>query len=72
MPLFHALDIHVNGQPISWEEPRSVSSLLAELGLADKRVAVEINGEIVARSRHDSQLVQPGDRLEIVQAIGGG
>lgn len=50
----------------------SVAVLLDELGLAGKRIAVELNGEIAPRSQHDAITLQPNDRLEIVHAIGGG
>jgi len=51
---------------------RSVADLVAELGLAGKRIAVERNGEIVPRSRHADTMLAEGDRLEVVGAVGGG
>jgi sulfur carrier protein len=50
----------------------TVEAVLLVLGLAGKRIAVEKNGEIVPRSRYASTPVAPGDRLEIVGAVGGG
>lgn len=50
----------------------TVAALLGELGLTGRRIAVERNGEIVPRSRHDTEALAPGDRLEIVVAVGGG
>ncbi len=50
----------------------TVSRLLQEAGYAGRRVAVEVNREIVPRSRHDAHELSEGDRVEIVQAIGGG
>jgi sulfur carrier protein len=49
-----------------------VSSLLDAAGYAGKRVAVEVNLEIVPRSVHATHLLADGDRVEIVHAIGGG
>ncbi|MEO7727422.1 MAG: sulfur carrier protein ThiS, partial [Burkholderiales bacterium] len=46
--------------------------LLEQLNLADKRVALERNGEIVPRGRHADELLADGDTLEIVVAVGGG
>lgn len=66
------MDILLNGDTVRVETGTSVSSLLAAQGLADRRVAVEVNGEIVPRSRHDAHMLQAGDRLEIVHALGGG
>ena len=51
---------------------RSVDDLVAALGLAGKRIAVERNGEIVSRSRYATTTIERGDRLEIVAAVGGG
>lgn len=62
----------VNGQPMEIREGMTVSELVETLGLAGRRIAVELNGEIVPRSRHEQQCVAAGDQLEIVHAIGGG
>lgn len=62
----------INGKPMNLSAGATVADLLRELGLADKRVAVELNGEILPRSRHAEQRIATGDSLEIVHAIGGG
>jgi sulfur carrier protein len=66
------IQLTINGQPRALPAPLSLAQLLREEGLADKRIAVERNGEIVPRSRHAEVQVSPGDRLEIVVAVGGG
>lgn len=66
------IQVTVNGSPHSLERPLDVSSLLARLELAGKKVAVERNGEIVPRSLHAQTVLADGDRLEIVVAVGGG
>lgn len=66
------MDIELNGEPAAIAEHASIAALLATQGLAERRVAVEVNGEIVPRSRHDTHALQPGDRVEIVHALGGG
>ncbi|NIP17359.1 MAG: sulfur carrier protein ThiS [Xanthomonadales bacterium] len=66
------ISIYVNGKEESVEKDVSVTELLARYGLADRRVAVELNHEIVPRSRHADTRVNDGDRIEIVHAIGGG
>lgn len=50
----------------------SLATLLDELGLSGKRLAVEKDGQIVPRSRHEHTLIDAGCRLEIVVAVGGG
>ncbi|RPH67061.1 MAG: sulfur carrier protein ThiS [Burkholderiales bacterium] len=64
--------IVVNGDSRPLPSPATVSGLLAELDMSGRRIAVERNGEIVPRSRHDTEALLPGDRLEIVVAVGGG
>lgn len=64
--------IHCNGEPREVRESLSIAELLVELGLADRRVAVELNLDIVPRSQHADTRLRDGDRLEVVHAIGGG
>ena len=66
------MTVFVNGVAHGIDQPLTVHDLLMELGLESKRLAVEINGEIVFRDRRDSTLLSEGDRVEIVHAIGGG
>lgn len=64
--------ITLNGESRTVDGELSVRSLLDQLGLADKRVAVEVNQEIVPRSEHDRYQLKDEDRVEVVKAIGGG
>ena len=66
------MDIVLNGDPLSLPEPCSLTTLLQQHDLAERRVAVEVNGEIVPRGRHAEHLLQDGDRVEVVHALGGG
>ena len=66
------IDIVLNGEPMQVSEGLSVGALLASTDRAERRVAVEVNREIVPRSQHASRVLQDGDRVEIVQAMGGG
>ena len=50
----------------------TIAGLVAELDLAGKRLAIEKNGEIVPRGQFADVLLQEGDKLEIVGAVGGG
>ncbi|HEV8694551.1 MAG TPA: sulfur carrier protein ThiS [Lysobacter sp.] len=66
------MDIVLNGEPRSLAAAVTVLELLRTEGLGDRRVAVEVNGEIVPRSRHSEHALAAGDRVEIVHALGGG
>ncbi|HEY0720512.1 MAG TPA: sulfur carrier protein ThiS [Gammaproteobacteria bacterium] len=66
------MQIYLNGEPRDIPENTTAAALVASLGLAGKRIAMEVNMEIVPRSQHETHHFQPGDRVEVVQAIGGG
>ena len=66
------ITLSINGQQRQFSSPLSVAELLLELDLANKRVAVELNGEIVPRSQHAAVNLADFDQLEIVVAVGGG
>jgi sulfur carrier protein len=66
------MHITLNGQPRDCAPAITVSQLLQEAGYGNRRVAVELNQEIVPRSLHASRSLAEGDQLEIVHAIGGG
>ena len=66
------MNIIVNGVPQELATPLTVAALLEARDLAGKRVAVERNGEIVAKSLHAGTQLAAGDRIEIVVAVGGG
>jgi thiazole synthase len=66
------MKVSVNGEIRDFAENSSVADVVAAIGLSGKRIAVELNKEILPFNLHDSQKLQADDRLEIVQAIGGG
>lgn len=66
------MNILLNGAAQVLREGADVAELLTVAGLAEKRVAVEVNLEIVPRSQHATRVLREGDRVEIVHAIGGG
>lgn len=66
------MEITVNGETRTLQEPMHVRALLGELGIADRPCAVEVNRTVVpAKSHHDHQL-HAGDCIEIVTLVGGG
>ncbi|MBL4607802.1 MAG: sulfur carrier protein ThiS [Pseudomonadales bacterium] len=66
------MQIMINGDPAEVSDGSSVHQLVLQLELADKRIAVELNCEIVPRSQFSEMILTADDRVEIVQAIGGG
>lgn len=62
----------INGDERSFADVADVASLVRALGLDPRKVAVERNLEIVPRSAYARAVLADGDRLEIVQFVGGG
>ena len=66
------IQLQLNGERRQLEPDATISTLLDAEGLAQRRVAVEVNGEIVPRGRHAQHALHDGDKIEIVHALGGG
>ena len=66
------IDIVINGETRTIVEGTTVAGLIGELGLADRRVAVERNRAVVPRAQHAQTVLAAGDRLEVVTFVGGG
>jgi sulfur carrier protein len=64
--------IQLNGQPHEVPGECNLLQLIELLRFGGRRLAVEVNGEIVPRSAFESALLHADDHVEIVQAIGGG
>ncbi len=67
-----ALELLVNGEPRSLPEGCTLEQLVRSLGLERRRVAVAVNRDVVPRSRFGDQSLVAGDRVEILEAVGGG
>ena len=66
------MEILINGTPHVVPEQTTASELLVFLELQGKRLALEVNQELVPRSQFATFVLQPNDAVEIVHAIGGG
>lgn len=66
------MDIIVNGSTRNVPEGYTAAQLVEALALGERRIAMEVNEEIVPRSRYPQYRFTPGDRIEIVHAVGGG
>ncbi|MDJ0869529.1 MAG: sulfur carrier protein ThiS [Myxococcota bacterium] len=64
--------IQVNGEPREIPIRATVQRLLEHLGLGERRVAVAVNRDVVPRSEYDRRQLAAGDRVEILEAVGGG
>ncbi len=66
------MNITLNGDTHDVADPLTLEKLLEENGFGGKRVAVEINRQIIPRSQYAAHAIHSGDCIEIVHAIGGG
>lgn len=66
------MQILVNGEPREIADDITVTQLLSSLELDGRRCAIEVNATLVPRSEHSRHALHADDRVEIVQAIGGG
>ncbi|MCH4877800.1 sulfur carrier protein ThiS [Pseudomonas sp. TMW22090] len=64
--------IQLNGESLELPDGETVAALLTRLELTGRRVAVELNLDIVPRSQHAETTLNDGDSVEVVHAIGGG
>lgn len=64
--------VTLNGEPRELPEGLTVADLLADLGLGGRRIAVEINREVLPRERYPERPLRDGDTVEIVHFLGGG
>jgi thiazole synthase len=64
--------ITLNGEPFQLDSPMSVTALLAKLDIDPRRVAIEHNLTIIKRQTYSDVVIGEGDRLEIVNFVGGG
>ena len=66
------MQIQFNGEARTLPPGATLADLLACEGLAQRRVAAEVNGEIVPRGAHAIRVLAEGDTVEVVHALGGG
>ena len=66
------MEILVNGEKISLPKDSSIENLIEYLGYQNQRIAIEINESIIPKSNHSSFLLQNLDRVEVINAVGGG
>ncbi len=66
------MQIQLNGEARQLQPDATIATLLQAEGLAERRVAVEVNGVIVPRGQHEMHQLHDDDHVEIVHALGGG
>jgi thiamine biosynthesis protein ThiS len=64
--------VKLNGETRECREGMTLADLVAELGLGAKRIAVEMNRDIIPREEYATYRLKAGDEIEIVHFVGGG
>lgn len=66
------MEIRLNGEERTVPDGTTVRGLLQELDLDRDGIAVAVNTHVVPRSRQDEHVLEPGSRVEVIRAVGGG
>lgn len=66
------LQIRVNGEPRTLGAGACLADLIEALGLGGRKLAVAVNREVVPRAQYRTRRLGEGDRVEILEAVGGG
>lgn len=66
------MKVRLNGETRECREGMTLADLVAELGLGVKRIAVEMNRDIIPREEYAHCRINAGDEIEIVHFVGGG
>ena len=66
------MTVRLNGEQRECREEMTLADLVAELGLGTKRIAVEVNRDIIPREDYALCRLKTGDEIEIVHFVGGG
>jgi len=64
--------IQLNGDPYEINNGTNLNELLNKLKIQKNKVAIEVNGKIVEKNKYPNLILNKGDKVEIVQFIGGG
>ena len=67
-----SITVQLNGEPCRIEGDPRLVALVEKLNMKRGRIAVELNGEVVPKAEHDGVVLRDGDRLEIINFVGGG
>jgi len=64
--------IHVNGERLELPLNSNITDLVVYLGFQNQRIALEINESIIPKSKHSTFLLSDNDKVEVINAVGGG
>jgi thiamine biosynthesis protein ThiS len=68
----HVLSITLNGEAREIAGGATLADLVAELGLGGRKIAIAVGRDVVPRGSYAARVIRAGDRIEILEAVGGG
>ena len=66
------MNIHVNGERLELPCNSNIRDLIVYLGFQNQRSALEVNESIIPKSKHSTFLLNNNDKVEVINAVGGG
>jgi len=66
------VNIHVNGKKLELPFNSNITALVSYLGFQNQRIALEVNESIIPKSKHSTFFLSDNDKVEIINAVGGG
>jgi len=66
------VNIHVNGERLKLPLNSNIRDLIVYLGFQNQRIALEVNESIIPKSKHSKFLLRDNDKVEVINAVGGG
>jgi sulfur carrier protein len=66
------MKIQLNGEPRQLHSETNLHSLIAEMALGNQAIAVAVNRQVIRRAHWPQHILQAGDQIDVVRAIGGG
>lgn len=72
MPNRIIVNLLVNGEYVELPENTNIKDLIEHLGCQEQRIALEVNEAIIPKSSHEEFSLSNNDKIEIINAVGGG
>ena len=66
------MKVFLNGKHTKLDNNLTAQQLISNMGYQDKRIALEINGEVTPKSEYSNKIIVENDKVEIIVAVGGG
>ncbi|HIG88888.1 sulfur carrier protein ThiS [Candidatus Thioglobus sp.] len=66
------MNLMVNGENLEIDKHLNAQDLITQLGYQNQRIALEVNENIIPKSKHPEFTLNEGDKIEIIKAVGGG